>query len=66
MAKKGNFYIVRLRENDDLVVCGSSKECAAEMGMTMSTFYTTVSRSRTGQVKKWDIDVFKEGLDANN
>jgi hypothetical protein len=52
-----NLYFIRLRGNDSLVAAGTAKECAAAMGMTMNCFYSTVSHTKSGKIKKYEIDV---------
>ena len=58
--RKKTFYIVRLRKDDSIVAVGDSYECARRMGMSLSVFYTTVSRSRSGELKKYEIDAMRE------
>lgn len=54
------FYIVRLREDDRIVAVGTTEKCAKAMKMTISTFRTTVSRTRKGLAHKYEIDVEEE------
>lgn len=54
------FYIVRLHKDDSIVAVGSTEECARAMGMSISTFRTTVHRCRKGRNRKYDIDVEME------
>ena len=51
------FYIVRLRADDRILAVGSKEECALRMGMSVSTFLSTVCRCRRGKNKKYEIDV---------
>lgn len=57
MAYPKKFYIVRLRRDDSVIVCGGKEECATAMGMSVPTFLTTVTRCRQGQNGKYEIDV---------
>lgn len=57
MGSPKKFYIVRLREDDRIVTCGSKDECAAAMKMSPNTFLSTVSLCRKGVNKKYEIDV---------
>lgn len=57
------FYIVRLRKDDRILAVGRGEECAKAMGMTISTFRTTVCRCLQGKTKKYDIYVERENGD---
>lgn len=51
-------YRVYKGDTDEIVVEGTSSECAKEMGVTrMSAFYDAVSRSRAGNHAKYRIEV---------
>lgn len=51
------FYVVRLRKDDSIVAAGNSLQCAQRMGMSMASFYTTVSRCRNGENRRYIVDV---------
>lgn len=51
------FYIVRLRADDSIVAVGSAAECAKIMGISLESFRCAVTRSRSGENKKYEIDV---------
>lgn len=59
------YYAVYLRKTDELVACGSAKECMEQMGITKSAFHTLVCRSRNGEIKKWDvyIEPYKDAVE---
>ena len=38
-----------------VIVDGTARECAKAMGLTISSFYSAVSRSGTEKYKKWHI-----------
>jgi hypothetical protein len=50
-----NYYAIYLRKTDELVCSGTAKECMAQLGITASAFRTLVCRSRSGEIKKWDV-----------
>lgn len=51
------FYIVRLRKDDSIVEVGNAVECARRMKMSISSFHSTVSRCRSGENQKYEVDV---------
>lgn len=53
--KPRKLYSVYLRKTDEIVAFGTARECAARLGMTLSSFYPTVSRSQSGQQRKYEI-----------
>ena len=63
MAAPKKFYIVRLKQDDRIVTCGSKEECAAAMGMSVSTFLSTVCHVRQGRNRKYEIDVELEAIE---
>ena len=66
MAKKKNFYIVRLRKDDSIVAVGDAEECTKALGFSsIDVFRTMVSRSRMhlSQYSKYDVDVVPEEED---
>ena len=59
------YYAIYLRETDELVCAGSSKECQEQLGMSKSTFHALVCKTRKGMLKKWDVYVepYNENLE---
>lgn len=66
MAYPKKFYIVRLRADDRVVCCGSKKECAKMLGISEKSFLCYVTNCRKGIMKKYEIDVEQEELNAEN
>ena len=64
MSKYGNYtklYTVYDNRTDELIILdGNAREAAAAMGVTFSSFYTIVTRTRKGILKKWAIEVTKK------
>lgn len=58
-------YTVYDNRTDELVILdGTAQECAKDMGLTMSSFYTAASRSGTDRWKKWTIlKIFTDDLE---
>jgi hypothetical protein len=49
-------YSVWNNETDELIIVdGEARECAKAMGLAFSSFYSAVSKARSGKVKKWTI-----------
>jgi hypothetical protein len=44
-----------------VIIDGTAKECAKAMKMTLSSFYSAVTHSRTAKIKKWYIEVVRLG-----
>ena len=43
------------RTDFPIIVGGTAKECAEAMHRTVGSFYSTVTKARTGQNKRWTI-----------
>ena len=58
-------YTVWDNKTDNLIICdGLAKECANAMGMTVSSFYSTLSHLKSGKIKRWTIlRTYLEGRD---
>lgn len=55
---KAKFYIIRRRKDDSIVAVGTVDECMKSMGIeTKESFYSIVSRNRSGVKKTYEIDV---------
>lgn len=55
---KRHFYIVRLRKDDTIVATGTSKECVRALGFkSVKTFYSVLSKNRSGQRHRYEIDI---------
>lgn len=53
-------YFVWRERDDELVACGTARECAMKMGIKLGSFYSEVSRSRAGKRSYYKILV--EGM----
>lgn len=50
------FYTVYLRKDDSIIAAGTAKQCAEQMRLkNVDTFYSLVSKCRTGKQKRYDI-----------
>ncbi len=50
-------YSVWDNRTDTLVILdGEAKECAKAMNLSMSSFYSAVTKARNGSVKRWTIE----------
>ena len=49
------YYTVYLAEDDRIVAFGTSKDCASMLGMTVSSFHSTVSHVKKGINKRYEI-----------
>ena len=52
---KAQYYVIYRRGTDEAVVWGDARTCAGALGMTMNTFYSTLSRIRSGVNRKWEV-----------
>ncbi|WP_026499278.1 hypothetical protein [Butyrivibrio sp. WCD2001] len=50
-----NYYTVYLKKNEEVVATGTSKECAKQLQCSVGSFYSLVSRSISGKIKKYDV-----------
>lgn len=39
-----------------VIIDGTAKKCAKAMGMALSSFYSAVTHSKTGKIKRWYIE----------
>ena len=58
------YYAIYLRGSDTLVCCGDKYECAAAMGMTITTFMSTLSHVRSGINRKYEF--YQEDLEVES
>ncbi len=49
------WYTAYLHKTEEVLACGTGKQVASALGMTMNSFYCTVSRSRTWKNRKYDF-----------
>lgn len=49
------WYTAYLHKTEEVLACGTGKQVAAALGMTMNSFYCTVSRSRSWENRKYDF-----------
>lgn len=49
------YYALYIRKTDELVCCGTAKECAETLGVSVHTFYGLVHKTLNGIVKKYDV-----------
>lgn len=60
---KMHWYTVYERKSEQILVSGGGVQCAKALGMSMNTFWCTVSRCRSGKNRKYEImieDIEKE------
>ena len=50
-------YFVWREKTDELVACGTARECARDMGIQLPSFYSEVSRTRSGKHTYYKIMV---------
>ena len=56
-------YFVWREKTDELVAYGTARECSEKMGIKLSSFYSEVTRTRSGQHKYYKILVENLGGD---
>ena len=54
-----NYYTVYLKKTDEIVVCGTAKECARAMKKSDNSFYSLVSKTNTGKRNKYIVCIEK-------
>lgn len=58
-----HWYTVYERKSEQILVSGGGAQCAKALGMSIKTFWCTVSRCRSGKNRKYEImieDIEKE------
>lgn len=60
---KRNYYTVYDNRTDEIVATGYADECARQMNRSVSSFYCTVNRNRSGKHRKYIIVVDPCDLD---
>ena len=43
------------RTDEVVIIDGTAKQCAEMMGRSLNCFYSTVRRSKSGEIKRWTI-----------
>lgn len=54
-----SFLLCTVYDNrtDELVILdGTAEQCARAMGVTVGSFYSAVTRAKTGKIKRWHIE----------
>lgn len=51
------WYTVYDRKTEEIITCGPAQKVAQALGMTMDSFYCSVSRSATGKQRKYEYYV---------
>ena len=59
---KKSYYTVYLNKNDTVVAFGSSYDCAAMLGLTMSGFYSILHHCRVCENPMYAVVIDKEEL----
>ena len=49
------YYTVYLKENDEIVVFGTAKECAKILNISLNHFHSIVSKTCKGKRNKYEI-----------
>ena len=49
------YYTVYRNGSDDVVAFGTAKECAEARGMTLRSFYSFISNTRSGRTKTYTV-----------
>ena len=49
------YYTIYLSSTDEIIACGTAKECAKKMKLTIESFYCAVGRARAGKRKKYIV-----------
>lgn len=60
------WYTAYLHRTEEILACGPAQQVADALGMTMNSFYCTVSRSRNWKNRKYDFvieDVKEEDIE---
>lgn len=50
-------YTVYKRKTDELLAFGSARECAKQLGITLASFYSAVSRAKTREEGRYEVFV---------
>lgn len=58
-----NLYYVWREKDDEILAVGTARECSEKMGIKLSSFYSEVTRTRSGQHKYYKILVENLGGD---
>ena len=53
------YYTVYLSETDEVVASGYAEECAEQLKMTPHSFYSMISRVKSGANRKYEVDISK-------
>ena len=57
MKRPHKYYTVYNAKTDEIIASGTSGKCAEMMGTSLKGFYSIVSRTKDGKIKKYEIVV---------
>ena len=52
-----NYYVIYDRKTEEVLASGYAKECAEQLNMTMHSFYSMVSRVKSGTNVKYEVEI---------
>ena len=55
MPQPQNYYTVYDAKTDDVLASGNAKECAKQLNMALSSFYSAITKNNSGEHKKYVI-----------
>lgn len=58
------YYTVYDERSDEIIISGTSQECAKKLGIKVSSFYYALSRQRSGRTKRPRYYIVKEEKDV--
>lgn len=54
------FYIVYRKKDDTIAAVGTSSECAKQLGHSLSSFYSLVSRAKNNKSCRYEVEISEE------
>lgn len=51
------WYTAYLRETEEVLASGTATQVAGALGLTMGSFYCAVSRSKSGDNRKYEFEI---------
>lgn len=64
--RKTTEYTVYLKKTDEIIVAGDAATCADGLNMSMHSFYSLVSRVRSGKNQKYEIEMIPRDSECND
>lgn len=54
---RSNYYVIYDRKTEGILASGYAEECVEQLNMTMHSFYSMVSKVKSGTNVKYEVEI---------